>query len=679
MKKAFLILAAVFVLVFPSAAQSKADADQPALWWPFESSVITGELTGNYRFVPGSFGNGLKFDGYTTKVTLDAGEAPDMPGGFSIEAWLAPAAHPWNWCGLVTHTDNQSAGYAVEIGPDGEFRMRLYDGETWRECTAAESIPLKKWTHAAAVFRPGEGIILYLNGQPSGKMEFAGNMVSAGAADLLIGTVREKQKPAMIHREHGTLPYWYSLDAIVDEVKIFSNPLDEKIIQKHYTQTRPAVEPGIPQRRLPAGPDGPGKFGAYYTRLQYYWEWDELWRVADDPDVVVRFDSSPVRLVFWRGTRYSPAWVSGNGMWMADQSVEAWNDEEGCFEHMQDRHCRYSHVRILENTPARVVVHWRYAPVSAYNNLWRIDERTGWACWVDEYYYIYPDASGIRKVTWQTGSLGQPRQFQESIPLTHPGQIQGDVVNKDYVTIANLEGETQVFSYIENPPKETTKSIPDNPNIQRHNLKSKEKPFIVFEPGGDMHYLKDMNIDSLSQPASCTHWPVGQMPCDGRSTPAPDRAGSFLGFPITDPVIHTGVDDRSWVASLYGMKDISMEELVMLGRSWARAPRLHVETEGFSCSGFDMSQRAYIVEKMPETAANRLKVQLDGTPESPVNHFCLVVKNWDKPDTELFLNGAPLDSGRGRVGYVRHLDRMDLLIWVEIQSTEPVVLEAAGK
>lgn len=53
---------------------------------------------------------------------------------------------------------------------------------------------------------------------------------------------------------------------------------------------------------------------------------------------------------------------------MADQSVEAWNDEEGCFEHIQDRHCRFSHVRIIENKEARVVIHWRYAPVSVNEN-----------------------------------------------------------------------------------------------------------------------------------------------------------------------------------------------------------------------------------------------------------------------------------------------------------------------
>ena len=146
--------------------------------------------------------------------------------------------------------------------------------------------------------------------------------------------------------------------------------------------------------------------------------------------------------------------MTENNLWMADQSVEAWNDKEGCFEHMQDPRCLYSHVRIIENTEARVVVHWRYAPVSADDHLWNVDPRTGWGLWIDEYYYIYPDRTAVRCVTWQKGTLGEPHQFQESIPLTSPGQLQGDVINPDYVTVANLAGDRQVFSYVRNPPQE---------------------------------------------------------------------------------------------------------------------------------------------------------------------------------------------------------------------------------
>jgi len=87
-----------------------------------------------------------------------------------------------------------------------------------------------------------------------------------------------------------------------------------------------------------------------------------------------------------------------NGIWMADQSIENFNGKDGCIEHMLDYHCRFSHVRIIENTPARVVVHWRYLPTSANGNHSQVNPISGWEDWVDEYYTFYPDQVGFRKV-----------------------------------------------------------------------------------------------------------------------------------------------------------------------------------------------------------------------------------------------------------------------------------------
>ena len=80
---------------------------------------------------------------------------------------------------------------------------------------------------------------------------------------------------------------------------------------------------------------------------------------------------------------------------------------------------------------SRIVVHWRYAPVCAYDNTWRPNPKAGWECWIDEYYYIYPDAAAIRRATWKKGTLGQPRQFQESLALLHPEQKISDLLEKD--------------------------------------------------------------------------------------------------------------------------------------------------------------------------------------------------------------------------------------------------------
>jgi len=678
------ILAFCFLsaMIFEGSHLASEETVYPVAWWKFDEvrnqavldSAIkkSDPINGNFRIVPGVSGSAIKFDGYATQVVRKAAEAPRLSDAFTIEAWVAIAAYPWNWCAILTQQRNKQAGYAFEIGPRGEFGLKLFAGGQWRECLSTAEIPLRTWAHIAGSFDKNKGIVIYLDGKVAGELSFAAPLESAWDMDLLVGMNHTKQKPAFIHREFGTLQAWYSLDAILDEVKVYDSALPPQNIEQAYLAQKPAAAPPIPARILPSGAGGPCRFGAYYTKLKYYWEWDDQFRVSDHPDVVVQFDGSPVRVVFWRGTRYSPAWVTESNLWMADQSVEAWNDIEGCFEHMQDPHCLYSHVRVIENTDARVVVHWRYAPISAYNHLWKVDEKTGWACWVDEYYYIYPDQTGIRKVMWQKDSLGETRQFQESIPLCHPGQLQGDVINPDYVTIANLKGDKQVFSYIKNPPKKTTKWIPENPTIQMHNLKSANKPFIIFEPGSELGYLRDMNIDNLSRPGSCNHWPEGQVPCDGRTGMTPDRATSFLGFPITDPLIHEA-GQREWVNSLYGMTDKPIENVIRLARSWSHPPQLKVIANYVESEGYDLSQRAYVLKCKEASKPSVLECVLEANENSPIVNACLVIKDWGDAGAAISIDGMPRERGKSsRLGHIRRLEGTDLVVWVEKESPRPI-------
>jgi hypothetical protein len=675
------ILAVIALMVFMRTPADPSDLVPKALWTLDEvkdGTVADGAsgkadaFSGNYRLIRGVAGRAVKFDGYSTVIRRKAAEAPALSEAFTVEAWVALGAYPWNWCGVVTQQNEQKAGYALEIGPLGEFGLKVFAGGELRECVSVAKIPLQTWTHIAGTFDKAKGVVIYLDGKVAGELRFTGDFKPAVETDLIVGSNQAKRKAAFIHREFGTLPAWYSLDAALDNVAVYDRALPAERFANLYADQKPVESPDIPARLLPPGPSGPSRFGAYYTKLNYYWEWDDLFRVAEQPDVVVRFDGSPVRVVFWRGTRYSPAWVTENNLWMADQSVETWNDIEGCFEHMQDPKCLYSHVRVLENTPARVVVHWRYAPVSAYNHLWNVDERTGWALWVDEYYYFYPDQTGIRRVTWQKNSLGRPSQFQESILLAHPGQLQGDVINPDYVTVANLKGENVVFSYIKNPPKETTKPVPANPTIQMHNLKASNKPFIIFEPGNRMEYLRDMNIDNLSKPGSCNHWPEGQIPCDGRTGRTTDRATSFLGFPISNPVRHAD-GTREWINSLYGMTDRPFDEILPLARSWSQAPELRVVSGGLKSKGFDRAQRAYVLENLDAVKPGKAEFEFAADTDSPVHNLCLFIKGWNSEEAVVSLDGKTLTKKDGlRLGVLPTLTGTDLVVWIEKKSSRPV-------
>ena len=691
------VLAALMtgVLLTAIAVGAAATDSGPVALWKFDEgtgteardsiSGVKDPIQGHFRFTPGVAGAALKLDGFSTSIDRKAADAPRIKGDFSVHAWVAQAAYAWNWCPIVSRSDEAESGYALQLGPRGDVRLQVGIDGAIQTCKSEDwVIPLRKWVHVAGVFKQGKGLTVYVNGAESGRLAVEGRASFAREVDLRIGMNHSAMKPSHIHREHGTRPSWFSIDGIVDELAVFDRALSAAEVRAAYDESKPSDDPDLPRRIMPSGPKGKGRFGAYYTRLQYYPEWDELWRVADDPDILVRFDRSDARVVFWRGSRYSAAWVTNNDQWMADQSVEAWatgkNDTQGCFEHMQDRLCRYSHVRIIESNDARVVVHWRYAPVSSHNCLWREDERTGRACWVDEYYYIYPDVAGVRKVSWKTGTLGRPRQFQESLPFTNPGQLRSDVIHEDAVFVGNLKGESGTMRFVTDPDK--NKKFPPDLCYQIYNFKADRKPFIIYEKGVRMGYVRDfgMGPKRLDIPGSCNHWPVGQARCDGRTVQAADRPTHFFGFPISSPPIHEK-GGRSWWNGLYGMTDkTSAKGLLALARSYAQPAVMSVEGKGFVSQGFDASERAYKIAAKQPSRADTLTVKFAAGEESPIENPALVVEGWPETDVTLKINGREIQRGKKfRYGFRHLVDRTNLIVWVEHQSTEPVTLELARR
>ena len=617
----------------------------------------------------------MKFDGFTSSILVNANEP--LSGSFTIETWVSQAAYPWNWAPLLAQSSSGSQsslgtrGFYFGVGPSGQLGLDIWiEGELYRCITDDFSLKLFQWQQVAAVFRENDGIHLYIDGKERGFTAVHKSYAAASDTEMRIGMNKNAVKPSDIHRQNGTLPYFYSIDGSIDRMKVYGTALAPEDLD--YNSSFALPENGsLKKRHLPAVPDR-SRFGAYYTKLKYYKEWDQLWPVGEDPDIVVTFKDSPSRLVFWRGSRYSPAWISEKDFWMADQSVEAWNDEEGCYEHMQDRHCRYSHVRIIENTPARIVVHWRYAPVSAHNSLWREDPVTGWACWVDEYYYIYPDASAIRHVEWKTGSLGYPRQFQESLGFTGPGQTRGDILELEWLTVANQEGIKKKFYFKENP--DFTKSIwtPEDFNIQRHNFKSENDPFIIFEEGNKMNGLRDKDIRDYTKPGKYNHWPVGQAYCDGRSCVATDRPAHFITFPVSDPIIHDN-GSRSWWDGLYGMTDKSIDDLIFLSESWNN----HAVINRYDKSElrYDKSQRAYIEDN---TGKGRYQYRVMANKTNPVMNMSLIISDWKYGDPEIKIDGKLLNPESFRSGIVDNGNEQSLVIWLDYNTNKEFTLEVAG-
>ena len=562
-------------------------------------------------------------------------------------------------------------GYRLQIGPLGQVSMDVAIGEQWISCTSAqETMPLRKWMYLTGVYEAGKSLKLYVNGEMVSSAKITGKITLPSRTGYILGMVAEPGKPSDIHRIGGTVAAYYGLEGIIDEIRVYDQALTEEQIHDHFAGIKAGI-PDIPVHKLPAVKN-PGRFGAYYTKLKYYPGWDNLWPVDQDPDIVVCFDRSPVKVIFWRGIRYGASWISENENWMSDQSVETWGtgkgNNEGCFEHMQDRHCRFSHVRIIENNNARVVIHWRYAPVSSHDHTWMPDPKTGWEAWIDEYYFIYPDGSGIRKVSWNQGTLGENVQFQESLPLLHPGQMKGDLLNIDYVHVADYNYNIKPVSFVESPREQPTEWA-HNFTLQQYNFKSENKPFICFEPGNKME-VRWNDISTYNKHVGCNHFPVGQARCDGRTSRMADRPSHTDSFPISYPVIHHEGNRKYW-NGLYGINTMTMDELVDFGRSWAYPAELTLSGSGFTSEGYDKSQRCYQITSEGKSG-KKIEIILQGSKDSPVINPAIRIKNWNSDNAKILVDGKITDDYR--TGFNHELTGTDLILFLFAHQNKPVKL-----
>ena len=114
-----------------------------------------------------------------------------------------------------------------------------------------------------------------------------------------------------------------SFDGIIDELKIYDRSLSADDVGHAYAANKPSGAPELISRTWPAFPQDSKHFGAAYTSLKLYPEWDELWRTGPDADVVVSFADLPFHYVFWRGHNYGEALVTENGSGQATRVTRA--------------------------------------------------------------------------------------------------------------------------------------------------------------------------------------------------------------------------------------------------------------------------------------------------------------------------------------------------------------------
>jgi hypothetical protein len=653
--------------------------------WPFDEkngtlahdSVrgVDDKITGIFKHVNGVSGEALRFDGETTSITRAASASPQTTNALTVEAWVAVSTYPWNWVPIIDQSRGEEQrrgelGYSFGIDAFGHLGLRISVDGKFQILLSKDPLPLKKWTHITATFANTLGLKIYVNGQVAGELAAQGAFVPADDQDLLIGRVRDATLPS--EWIHPKFPVWYSFDGVLDELQIYDRCLSSAEVAGEYGKVHTPSADALPWPKLPSGPPGPGRFGAYYTDLKFDEMWDTPRRVGPDSNVVIRFDQLPIRFVFWQGTNYIPAWVTENGKWYTDEFMET-GGSPGCplgedCEPMSDKQNRYSHVRILESTDARTVIHWRYGLCEVEQYVCaNPDPYTGWTDWADEYYAIYPDGIAARKGTVWSSNLGRGREFQETIVINPPGTRPEDNINPDALTFSNLKGETRVVSWA-NPPKKGERW---EENIQLVNLKSAWKPFqIVIAPGIARPYTGEKTYSMFEW---WNHWPVQQVKSSGISATAPDKT-SHTSLSHFEGQIYARTDDTITKVMLHGLTTKSAAELVPLAKSWLSPPKVELSGQGFQNEGYDLTQRAFLFTRNESTAA--LKSVLQASNDAPLFHPAFVIKNWGDAQPQLKLDGKRVPWGPNyRFGREYTLEGSNLIVWMNAEATKPVSIE----
>lgn len=697
-----LLLVGLILISADAQEQTDSNAANVLCRWSFDRddkdsafddvSKKKDAVFGNVAYVPGVHGKAIKLDGFRSYIRRNKNSA-EPTGAFTVESWVALAGYPWSWAPVADCSSARKRGFFFGIGREGQVRFQVAAGSVWHQATTVKKIPLRKWNHLAAVFEPDRSITVFINGEKAATAEIRGQYVPSPAWRGGTLTLGRTNRPQTWHEYQLTTENaYFHLDGLLDELTITGRAKTAEQLRRACAAVKQAPAPALSDRgQLPTGPVGSGSFGAFYARLNYYKEWDDLWRVGDKPDVYVRFDDSPVQLVFWRGTSFVPCWVTEKNIWYTNEWLETWGrDVASCAEPIMDRHCRYSHVRLIENTDARAVVHWRYALNDAFYNFAAVSD-DGRGEWCDEYHIIYPDHVGVRKIELHYSRPERKHDWVEQIVVLPPGKHPDEVIDRAAISLVNMAGDVKRYSW-HDPDLKIEMPEPKGANISLVRLKSKYRPFIILSPNPVKTvegawdspffrtYASKMATGMRPDPAPSVygwwdHWPVAQAPGDGRWVTTPDRPSHFNLTTFVQWEDHKVTPKTRTRIMLQGVTDGKAEQLVPLAKSWLHAPQMKPTGAGYRGGAYDPAERAYVIEKTSpgQTACT---LTLAASKDSPLINPALIIKNWGRRLATLSLDGKPIQPGKDcRQGIRRTPRGEDLIVWIRLNKQKPVSLK----
>ena len=660
----------------------------PVIWFNFnegEGDLTKERITDTFSSVPGPktlwkkgvSGTSLQFDGYNTVVSLPSAKSPLLNGGsLTLEGWVALGACPWNWAPIAQQGEND--GYFLGVNSHGYPGFMLKVNGIWEQLTVeafppyndASHMELFKWYHIAGTYNKTDGALrLYLNGN-----EIAGKQIGTGGVQIVKTDFRIGKAGILREPTEGTninLPSNYGIDGLIDEVKVYDKALSSSQVKASFDllNTGSAVSdfPDMQKRKLPV-PSTDGQFKAVYTHLQYYETWENMFRFGDYADIVVGFDQSPVKFVFWRGVSYIPMIVNESNQWFTNEFSETGftKDAPGDCEPMSDKGSWDSHVRVIENNNARVVVSWRYRLTEPGHHWANYNDTTGWGDIAEWDYYIYPDGVASKVMRCYSSKPDTWHEWDEQMVILGEGQHPESVLSRTPVmTLVDSSGNATDYDWNPNPPEPQFKGQ----ILQKIHFTGKFDPFTIQNFNGGDIYKGERTWYSVFP--VWNHWPTAQVNSSGRNASFTDRAAhssvSHLFWPFSSQ--QRGKISYDEKLLLEGMTDQPAASLTGLARSWLRAPEVLSESGGSSL-GYNQAHRAYgFISEGP-----RLSFKIDASENNPINNLCFEIRNWGNSESAgLIVDGKVWKEGSDfRQGKIIDTDgTYTIIIWISLNSISP--------
>jgi len=384
-----------------------------------------------------------------------------------------------------------------------------------------------------------------------------------------------------------------------------------------------------------------------------------------DYGITVKYPSGS-KYVFWASASYIPFWDMDQAI-LTNEFVEAWGGgNQGCCEPMQDRENRYSSIRILENSPARAVIHWRYALNDPHYKIYFNE-------WVDEYYTIYPDEALIRQVNLWPNTNTVHEMF-EVLVAKPAGTRTEQLYDEAFVTLSTLDGKGHSNKYFaQNKGKYQEFLKQSNDFIIETHFKDRPHPFTVFSLTDElMPGVTRKRINAVSKIVGDTdrrgHWPASRYQIDGYNIAGYDMPNhGNIGN------IQADIDPRNQPTTwtfLVGADAKDGQKKYLQAKSWLYPGEMQSKTKGVESKGYLFSERAYAIQVNKET--NNIKLTLKGN-QSVILNPIFLIKNLVKDIKSVELDNQPVESSRWVTGKTRN-DEIVLFVTSEMDQGQTITI-----